>query len=206
MRYHQHAEILNYPQKNNITYTQALRPRRFMPYVIATRGEWMHDAAQQKGENRIKDKTLINFMLRKDMAFNMLHHALYLWLAEIPCGIKRITREWTEIENRKRKLLENHRTECEANSPSLLQPFVSVNVKSINEKFKRRKSKKKKRNNHKDEMLAQLSMTLGEGMRIFWVYSFEGKASLIGRRAIEIGEFICGWIQSWIKLTTYNKY
>lgn len=28
-----------------------------------------------KGENRIKDKTLIKSVLRKDMTFNMLHHA-----------------------------------------------------------------------------------------------------------------------------------
>lgn len=70
-------------------------PAKPKPYVI-TGGlnKWRNEPtkAWAKGENRIKDRTLINFMLRKDMAFNMLHHAFYLWLAEIPWRVHKRTK------------------------------------------------------------------------------------------------------------------
>lgn len=95
-----------------------------MPYVLAGGVNESTDGDKQKGENRIKDKTLINFMLRKDMAFNMLHHELYLWLAE---HSRRRSRR--RNENRKKSILNHWKLIFSCT-------IFCVNVKSRNEKLK----------------------------------------------------------------------
>lgn len=77
--HHQNAEILNYPWKELLSLTLSLDfavhtlTIRFLAMpCVATGGVNVQASRERDDENRIKDKTLISFVLRKDMAFNTL--------------------------------------------------------------------------------------------------------------------------------------